>query len=291
MLDQGSRRGTEAVTPIGSSASVCRAARPAVPPAMADYGKMMSRVSSPPARPRLRAGVAASATRPSSRSSAQDYPRREHARAPRPGMRRGRAASRGRRDGRATGRRRSSCHGSAPTPSGRSRCPPGARRGPPTRTGRRTAPAGRRRTPDSDDVPGWPVCRPPPRSWSLVPTSVCSSGATRTGWFSQDAWIGRWTRVAAGQEVFIRSIERCPLWEDSLSTTQNTHRAQTHTAPRRDRHALIHYLHGERHHIGVQPPQLRQQLTVLAGSWPRLADCMWAGWRRILTLQHHALGR
>jgi len=28
----------------------------------------------------------------------------------------------------------------------------------------------------------------------------------------------------------------------------------------------------------------------LRGSWPCLAGCMWAGWRRIVTFEHHALG-
>jgi hypothetical protein len=45
---------------------------------------------------------------------------------------------------------------------------------------------------------------------------------------SQEAWIGRWTRVAVGQVAFIRSIEAAPLWEEPLSTTQNTCRAEAY---------------------------------------------------------------
>jgi len=55
----------------------------------------------------------------------------------------------------------------------------------------------------------------------------CSHATScRTTWLSQDAWIGRCTRVAVGQAVFIRSIEACPAWEEPLSTIQNTRRAE-----------------------------------------------------------------
>jgi len=47
-------------------------------------------------------------------------------------------------------------------------------------------------------------------------------------WFSHDAWTGRCASVAVGQEARIRSIERCPLWEEPLSTTQNTRLAEAY---------------------------------------------------------------
>ena len=45
-------------------------------------------------------------------------------------------------------------------------------------------------------------------------------------WLSQEACTGRWTRVALGQAWCMRSMERAPLWEEPLSTTQNTRRAE-----------------------------------------------------------------
>lgn len=41
-------------------------------------------------------------------------------------------------------------------------------------------------------------------------------------WFSHEACTGGWTSVAVNQPVFIRSMERCPLWDEPLSTTQKT---------------------------------------------------------------------
>jgi hypothetical protein len=44
-------------------------------------------------------------------------------------------------------------------------------------------------------------------------------------WFSQEAWTGRWTSCAFGHAALIRSIERCPLCDEPLSTIQYTFRA------------------------------------------------------------------
>ena len=45
-------------------------------------------------------------------------------------------------------------------------------------------------------------------------------------WLSQEAWTGRCTSWAVGHAWRIRSIERCPAWEEPLSTIQNTRRAE-----------------------------------------------------------------
>ena len=39
-------------------------------------------------------------------------------------------------------------------------------------------------------------------------------------WFNQEAWMGRWTSRHFGWAAFMRSIERCPLWDEPLSTIQ-----------------------------------------------------------------------
>ena len=55
-----------------------------------------------------------------------------------------------------------------------------------------------------------------------------STEKTISIWFNHEAWTGRWTRMAVGHAVRIRSIEARPAWEDPLSTTQNTRRAEAY---------------------------------------------------------------
>ncbi len=51
---------------------------------------------------------------------------------------------------------------------------------------------------------------------------------TTSTWFSHEAWTGRCTRTAFGQAAAIRSMDAWPRWEDPLSATQNTRRAEAY---------------------------------------------------------------
>src|SRR5216683_2285981 len=51
---------------------------------------------------------------------------------------------------------------------------------------------------------------------------------TISTWLTQDAWTGRCTSVAFGQAAARRLTEAWPRWEDPLSATQNTRRAEAY---------------------------------------------------------------
>lgn len=48
----------------------------------------------------------------------------------------------------------------------------------------------------------------------------------KTVWLSHDAWMGRCTSLAVGQALAIRLTEACPRWDEPLSATKNTRRAE-----------------------------------------------------------------